>query len=149
MVIVNRLLPPRPPSTTYTLASIAGCCRPFASLQADQMEADFAGRLTALDAKFAALLEAQTQKRANEMAQLQKEQEENARATAAKIQDAVDAVQFGVVPPPGSDIAAAVKAMAAEGGKVFLKRGVHEISETIVVDKAITFVGEGGCTCAN
>ena len=121
------------------------------------MEADFVSRLDALEVKFAAQIEKAATKRALEMEELEREQDQNARRTEAKIQEAIAAVQFGVVLAPGDDIAAAVKAMAAEGGKMFLKRGVHEISETLVVDKSITFVGEGkrmreldasfGCTC--
>lgn len=76
----------------------------------------------------------------------QVEQEEAAKATAAKIQEAVDAVQFGIVISPGDDIAAAIDSLSDEGGKIFLKRGVHELSTPLVVTKAITFVGEGSAT---
>ena len=57
----------------------------------------------------------------------------------------IDALQFGTVVHPGDNLAA-VLAGEAGGGKVFLKAGVHQLSSTLVVDSAVTLVGEGPAT---
>lgn len=112
----------------------------------DALEVDFVARLEELETTFAVKFAEEKENRNTELARLQEAQAQAAAATEAKIQEAIDAVQFGVVVSPGDDLTAALDGMAAEGGKVFLKRGVHELSQTLVVNKAITFVGEGSAT---
>ena len=109
--------------------------------KAGTLESLLAARLDAIEAKFVADLDAYTKEQTAELEQLRTEQEEATKATEAKLKEAVDAVQFGVVVAPGDDIAAVVKEMADEGGKIFLKRGIHELSETLIIDKPITFIG--------
>jgi len=115
----------------------------------DELKTKTVSRFEELEARLAAKLADAKNVSIHGQAALKKNQKTLDAEAATKIEESIDAFQFGTVVHPGDDIAAVLASLAnvqGGSGKVFLKAGIHQLSSTLLVASTVTLVGEGPST---